>query len=54
MDPHGVLYALQLITVSAQPFSEMFDITKTVLAVCMRFFCTHKERLSVMALNWLT
>ena len=44
----------QLITVSAQPFSEMFDTTKTVLAVCMRFFCTHKERLSVMALNWLT
>ena len=41
--PHCVLYALQLITVSAQPFSEMFGTTKTVLAVCMRFFRTHKE-----------
>ena len=36
VDPHRVLYALQLITVSTQPFSEMFDTTKTVPAVCMR------------------
>ena len=41
--PHCVLYALQLITVSAQTFSEMFGTTKTVLAVCNAFLL-HPQR----------